>query len=91
MPKRKEDLHNYMGLIMVSGMKQMGLDLAIKASMKSLSCGPSRREVCTKCEESGIWISESMIEDIENAKCLRESLTMAMETQLVTSSSLLES
>ena len=91
MPRTKEELQKDMGPSMVSGKTLEGIDLAKQASWKSLGCAPSRREACTKCDRSGIWISESMIEDIENAKCARESLTMAMETQLVTSSSLLES
>ena len=58
---------------MVSGMTQIGLDLAKKTSRKKLNCTPSRREVCTKCEGCGIWISESMIEYIENTECVSES------------------
>ena len=61
-----------------------GLDLAKQTSWKSLGCAPSRREECTKCERSSIWISESMIEDIENTECVRESSKMVMEAPLVT-------
>ena len=91
MPRTNEELNKCMGLSMVSGMTQIGLDLAKKSSRKTLSYTPSRREVCPRCERSRIWISESMIEDIENTECVIESPTMAMEDPLVTSSSLLSS
>ena len=72
MLRTKEELQNHMGSSMVSGKALIGLDIAKKASRKTLSCTPSRREVCTKCERPGVWISESKIEDIENTKFVRE-------------------
>ena len=69
---------------MVSGKIVKELDLANQTSWKSLGCAPSRREACTKCERSGIWISKSMIEDIENTECVSES-SIAIEAPLVTS------
>ena len=68
---------------MVSGKTLEGLDLAKQTSWKSLGCTPSRREACTKCERFGIWISESMIEDIENTECVSES-SIEIEAPLVT-------
>ena len=62
-----------MGSSMVSGKTLEGLDLAKQASWKSLGCAPSRGEACTRCERYGIWISESMIEDIENTEFVSES------------------
>ena len=68
---------------MVSGKTLKGLDLAKQTCWKSLGCAPSMREVCTKCERSGIWISKSMIEDIENIECVRES-SISIASPLVT-------
>ena len=84
MPKTKEELQKHMGSSMVSGKTLNELDLAKKTSWKSLGCSPSRREACTKCERSGIWSSESMIEDIENNECVSES-SIAIAAPLVTS------
>ena len=69
---------------MVSGKTLKGLDLDKKTSWNSLACAPSRREACTKCERSSIWISKSMIEDIENNECVSES-SIAIASPLVTS------
>ena len=91
MPRTKEELQKHMGSSMVSGKTLEGLDLAKQTSWKALGCVASRREAWTKRERSRIWISESMIEDIENTKCVRESPTMEMEAPLVTSSSFLAS
>ena len=76
-----------MGSSMVSGKTLEGLDLAKQASWKSLGYAPSRKEACTRCERSGIWILESMIEDIENTECVSES-SIAIAASLVTSFSL---
>ena len=72
-----------MGSSMVSGKTLKGIDLDNKKSWKSLVCTPSRREACTKCERSGIWISKSMIEDIENTESVSES-SIAITAPLVT-------
>ena len=50
---------------------------------EALGCAPSRKEACTRCERSGIWISESMIEDIENTECVSES-SIEISAPLVT-------
>ena len=83
MPRKKAELQKHMGSIMVSGKTLEGLDLAKQTSWMSLGCAPSRREACTRCERSGIWISESMIEDIENTECVSES-SIAIAAPLVT-------
>ena len=80
-----------MGSSMMSSMTKIGLDLAKHASKKTLSSTPSRRQVRTKCERSGTWILDSMIEDMDNIEYVRESSTMVMEAPLVTYSSLLAS
>ena len=54
MTKIKEDMLKHMISIKVSGMTQIRLYVAKKTSWKSLGCAPSMREVCTKCEGSGI-------------------------------------
>ena len=93
MPRTKEEMQKHMGSSMVSEKTLEGLDLAKEQSWKSLGCTPSRREECTKCERSSIWISESMIEDIENTECMSESSSLEIEitTPLVTYFSLLAS
>ena len=84
MPRTKEELLVHMGSSMVSGKTLKGLDLAKQASWKSLGYAPSRGEACTRCERSGIWISESMIEGIENTECVSES-SISIAAPLVTS------
>ena len=84
MPRTKEELQKHMGSSMVSGKTLKRLDLAKQTSWKSLGCTPSRREACTKCDRSGIWILESMIEDIENIQCVSES-SIEIASLLVTS------
>ena len=79
-----------MGSTRVSGKTLKKLYLAKKTSWKSLGCTPSGREVCTSRERSSIWISKSMIEYIENTKCVRES-SIEIEAPLVTYYSLLAS
>ena len=91
MPRTKEEIEKRMGSSMVSGKTLKELDLAKQTSWKSLGCTPLRREACKKCERSSIWISKSMIEDIENTECVRESPTIEMVSPLVTYSSLLTS
>ena len=83
MPRTKEELLKCMGSSMVSGKTLKEHDLAKQTSWKSLGCTPSMREVCTKCERSSIWISESMIEDIETTECVSES-SITIEAPLVT-------
>ena len=53
MPRTKEEAQKRMRSSMVSGKTQIGLDLAKQASRESLSCAPSMRELCTKCERYG--------------------------------------
>ena len=84
MPRTKEELQKCMRSSMLSGKTLKWLDSAKQTSWKSLDCAPSRREVCTRCEIYGIWISEYMIEDIENNECVNESSKMEMEAPLVT-------
>ena len=79
-----------MGSSMFSDMTQIGLHIAKKTSWKTLSCVPSIREVCIRCERSGIWMLESMIEDIVHNECVSES-TMEMVASLVTYYTLIES
>ena len=74
---------------MMSGKTHIRLDLAKKTSRKTLRCALSTSEVCTGCERSSIWISESIIEDIENTKCVSDS--SKMEAPLITYSSLIAS
>ena len=90
MPRTKEELQKRMGSSMVSGKTLKELELAKLTSWKSLGCAPSRREACTKCERCGIWISESMIEYIENTKCVIES-SIEIAAPLVTYFSSIES
>ena len=71
-PITKEEMQKCMRSSMVSDMTQIILDLAKQTSKNSLSCVPSRREACSRCEGSRIWISKSMIEDIENTECVNE-------------------
>ena len=65
MPRTKEEMQKHTISSMLSDMKLIGLDLAKQKSRKTLGCAPSMREVCTKCERSGRYISESKIGDIE--------------------------